>query len=114
MDDDPHWLEVVSTYLQESGYNVLKAQDATEAMARVEDVKLGLIILDLDLAGESGLMLLSFLKRNQIDVPVVLYTGLSHDDEEILAILRQGAQQYVRKGSLQGLGQAVEMAFRQT
>jgi CheY-like chemotaxis protein len=101
VDDDKDWRDVVSACLHDAGYEILTAKDATEAMVKTEGVKLGLIILDLDLDGESGLMLMNFLKRNQIDVPIILYTGLYHDDEQILAMLRQGAHQYVHKGPLE-------------
>jgi hypothetical protein len=39
-------------------------------------------------------------------VPIILYTGMSHDDDTILAMLRQGAHQYVRKGPLEDLRKA--------
>jgi DNA-binding response OmpR family regulator len=111
VDDDADWRGLVSTYLEESGYDVLTAKDASEALAKADSVKLALIILDLDLAGENGLVLMSFLKRNQADVPIILYTGLSHDDEQIVDMLRKGALQYARKGPLAGLSKAVEVAL---
>lgn len=111
VDDDKDWRELVSAALQDCGYQVLTARDATEALVRTEGVRLGMVILDLDLGGESGLMLLSFLKRNQPGVPIILFTGLSHDDEQILGMLKQGAHQYVRKGPLEDLCQAVEATF---
>ena len=112
VDDDEHWRDVVATLLQDVGYEVLTAQDATEAMVRTEGGKLSLIILDLNLAGEDGLMLMTFFQRNQPDVPIILYTGMSHDDDTILAMLQQGAHQYVRKGPLADLRQAVQGAVR--
>ena len=57
-------------------------------------------------------MLMRFFKRNQPDVPIILYTGLGHDDEAIQEMLRQGARQYVRKGPLAELLQAVRAAVR--
>jgi len=43
---------------------------------------------------------------------VILYTGQIHDDDTILAMLRQGALQYVRKGPLEELRQVLEMALK--
>ena len=111
VDDDKHWCEIVSAQLQDAGYEVLTAMNATEAMVRTEGLNLNLIILDLDLGGESGVSLMKFLKRNQVDVPIILFTGLSHDDEQILDMLKQGAHQYLRKGPLEELRKAVEMAL---
>src|SRR5580704_9890445 len=64
VDDENDWREVAEMYLKDSGYEVVTARDATEALSRTEGVDLGLIILDLNLAGENGLMLMKFLKRN--------------------------------------------------
>jgi DNA-binding response OmpR family regulator len=81
-------------------------------MRATERVKLALIILDLDLAGENGLMLMKFFQRNQSGVPIILYTGMCHDDDAIKAMLQQGAHQYVRKGALADLRKAVQAAVR--
>jgi len=89
--------EIVSVVFEDAGYEVLTAKDATEAMRLTEGVQLASIILDLNLNGEDGLELMKFFQCNQSGVPVILYTGMSHDDDTILAMLRQGAHQYVRK-----------------
>ena len=112
VDDDKDWRDVVAVTFQDAGHEVLTAKDATEAMRLAEGVKLGLIILDLDLDGEDGLVLMKFFKHNQPDVPIILYTSLRHDDEAILDMLRQGAHQYVRKGPLEDLCKAVQGAAR--
>ena len=112
VDNDKDWRDVVTVTFQDAGYEVLTAKDATEAMLLTDGVKLGLIILDLNLDGEDGLTLLEFLKCNQPAVPVILFTGLNHDDEAIQEMLRQGAHQYVRKGPLAELHQAVQAAVR--
>ena len=108
VDDEDDWREVAEMYLKDSGYDVLTARDATEALGQTEGVDLSLIILDLNLAGENGLMLMKFLKRNHPDVPIILYTGQEHDSMAIAQMLKQGAQQYVRKGTLGELLKAVQ------
>jgi DNA-binding response OmpR family regulator len=111
VDDDKDWRVMVGDFLKDAEYQVLTAANATEAMTSAEGHKLGLIILDLDLDGEDGLMLMKFLARNQPGVPIILYTGMAHDDEAIFAMLQQGAHQYVRKGPLSELLKAVQMSF---
>ncbi|HEV2392061.1 MAG TPA: response regulator [Verrucomicrobiae bacterium] len=103
VDDDPHWRDIVSLSFKEAGYEVITAADATEGMSRAEGVKLGLIILDLNLAGENGLVLMRFMKRNHPDVPVLLYTATDQDDEAIRKMLNEGADQYLPKGSIEEL-----------
>ena len=109
VDDDKEWRFMVATWLGDAGYEVLTAADATEALNMREGTDLGLIILDLDLAGENGVVLMRFMKQNHPDVPIILFTGLSHDDDAILGMLQQGAYQYVRKGPQADLVRAVQM-----
>jgi CheY-like chemotaxis protein len=110
VDDDTSWHVVVTTWLQDAGYEVLTAADATEAMGLAEGV--ALIILDLNLAGENGVMLMKFLKQNDPELPIILYTGMEHDGEAIMALLQEGAHSYVRKGSQQELLQAVDLILQ--
>ena len=112
IDDEEDWREIVATTLKGVGHDVMTAKDASEAMQLSEGVKLGLIILDLNLAGESGMMLMRFLRKNHPDVPILLYTGMEHDEAAVKAMLLQGAAQYLRKGSMDDLVKAVTRSFR--
>jgi len=108
VDDEDDWRFMVTACLNEGGYEVLAARDASEAMLQTEGVTLDGIILDVNLAGENGLMLMKFLKRNHPDVPIILYTGLNHDEAAIQTMLKEGAQQYLRKGTMEELFNTVQ------
>ncbi len=43
-------------------------------------------------------------------MPVILFTGMQHDDESIQNMIDTGAAQYVRKGTMEDLLKAVETA----
>jgi DNA-binding response OmpR family regulator len=103
IDDEGDWRFVAGTCLQDAGFEVLTAKDAAEAARRMETLPLDGIILDVNLAGENGLLLMELLKQKHPGVPVLIYTGLDHDAEAIQAMLRQGARQYLRKGSMTDL-----------
>jgi two-component system, OmpR family, response regulator len=113
IDDDTHWCEVAQAALHDAGYSVITAPDASEALQKAEGVNLGLIILDLNLAGESGLNLMKYLRHNHPDVPILLFTGMEHDDTTVRAMLDQGADQYLRKGTTEELIVTVGAYFRQ-
>ena len=112
VDDEQTWREMVAEALKAVGHEVLTAKDASEAMEQSDGINLGLIILDLNLAGESGLMLMRFLRRNHPTIPILLYTGQDHDEERVRSMLLQGAAQYLRKGTMKELVQAVGRSFR--
>jgi len=108
VDDDPGWRQMVSSWLKDAGYDVLAVQDAAQALLQTGDAELGLIILDLDLGGENGLMLMKFLTRNHPDVPVFLYTGMQHNAEAVARMKTQGARLYLQKGSREDLLRAIQ------
>ena len=102
IDDDADWRQAVSGALEAAGYQITTAKDASEAMEQGES-QLGLIILDLNLAGESGLTLMKYLRHNHPGVPILLFSGMEHDDSTVRAMLDQGADQYLRKTGVEEL-----------
>lgn len=107
VDDDELSCARVSAALEKAGFTVMTARDASQAMECADGMDLGLLILDLNLKGESGLMLMKFLKQNHPGIPVLLFTGLDHDDASIQSMLSMGADRYLPKKNLQQLIVAV-------
>jgi DNA-binding response OmpR family regulator len=103
VDDEGDWRFVAGACLEEAGFEVLTAKDAAEALSRMETVKLDGIVLDLNLAGENGLLLMELLKQKHPGVPILIYTGQDLDTKAIQSMLKQGARQYLRKGSMADL-----------
>src|SRR5512133_1030631 len=103
VDDDEVWCARATAALQSAGYAVQTAQNASEAMAIADGINLGLLILDLNLKGENGLMLMKFLKENHPGVPVIIFTGVNHDDVSIQAMLAMGANRYLTKNDVNQL-----------
>ncbi len=110
VDDENDWRFMASTYLEESGFKVITARNGTEALLVSNGVRLNVIVLDINLAGENGVVFMEFLKRNHPGVPVLLYTGMEHDEAAIEGMLKRGAHQYLRKGGMHDLLAAVQGA----
>lgn len=111
VDDDKDWRYVLETTLTGAGYEVITVENANEAWTRADDFQPDLVILDLDLAGENGLMLMKFLRENNPEARIMLYTGTDQDAEIIMHALEHGAQAYVRKGAPEDLLREVETAL---
>jgi CheY-like chemotaxis protein len=100
VDDEGDWRFVAGECLRDAGFNILTAKDEAEALRRMETVKLDGIVLDLNLAGQNGLLLMELLKQRHPGVPVLIYTGMDHNDRAITEMLKSGAKKYLRKGSM--------------
>ena len=108
VEDNPDWRLLVGTALKDAGYEVLSVPGAPEAFLQKNGPASSLVILDLDLGGDNGLMLLQHLKRNHPGAPIILFTCMEHDENAIEHMLKQGAQRYVRKGITADLVSAVK------
>src|SRR5690606_19086236 len=54
VDDDPNSREIVQTFLESRGYHVETAEDGQAALARLEELKPSLVLLDVMMPGMDG------------------------------------------------------------
>lgn len=98
VEDTLSALELISTYLRDSGYTVILATDAKEGLSKALQYKPDLIITDVVMPGMSGFELCRKLRKNPETegLPIII---CSSKDQEIDRIwgLRQGANIYVTK-----------------
>lgn len=95
VDDDRRLRELLRKYLSEHGYLVTTAADAAEARARLGDLAVDLMVLDVMMPGEDGLSLTRSL-RADTPVPILLLTAMSEVDDRIRG-LESGADDYLTK-----------------
>ncbi len=98
VEDDPSTLELVALGLEDAGYRALRAASVEEAEASLASELPDGVVLDLVLAGQSGLTLLRrmrFEERTQ-NVPVLVLTGHALEEDRILG-LEAGADDYIAK-----------------
>jgi len=114
VDDEAEVCFMISKFLRLRGYEVLVADNPVVALELSEDATLKAIILDVnlaDLAGKDGSALMAALKRKHPLSPIILYTGLDGEDEEVKDMIKQGAHQHVSKvAPLEDLLKAVQNA----
>ena len=97
VDDEPTISEVVSRYLERAGYAARTAADGLEAIRLVEETGPDLVVLDVMLPQVDGIRVLRHLREAEGGgVPVILLTAKGEQDDK-LAGLRSGADDYVVK-----------------
>ena len=77
VDDDKDFTHIISVYLKASGYNVLIASDAIEAITVAQTTHPDIILLDIGLPKGDGLTVLNQLASSArtIFIPVIIVTG---------------------------------------
>ena len=95
VDDEPPIRRLLRTSLAASGYRVLEAEDAVGAMRALAAEKPDLVILDLGLPDQSGVELITEVRKTST-VPIVVLSA-RHDERSKVEALDHGADDYVSK-----------------
>jgi two-component system, cell cycle response regulator DivK len=86
VDDHPTNLKLASDVLQFAGYDVLRAADADQALAALQQSRPDLILMDIALPGMNGLELTRKLKADettrQIRVVALTAFAMKGDDQK--------------------------------
>ncbi|MBD2344756.1 response regulator [Anabaena subtropica] len=98
VEDSPSELELMSHYLQESGYSVIKAAGAKEAIEKALLEKPDAIVTDVVMPGMSGFELCRSLKKHPLTekLPIVICSSKNQEIDRLWAI-KQGANAYLTK-----------------
>jgi nitrogen regulation protein NR(I) len=96
VDDERNVLRAFEDILAARGHEVVCASGAEEAMRRLKDADLNLVILDVCLPGMNGLDALAQIRQIQPTLPVIVMTGQGTTDTAIEATKR-GAFDYQLK-----------------
>ena len=110
VDDDPNSLDIVRTYLESKGYQVATALDGNEALARVEEVRPAIVLLDVMMPGMDGWEVARVIKNHPdfSTIRVIMLTARSDFADKHMG-LRAGADDYLVKPiRLEELGDRVE------
>ena len=95
IDDDPNIRELVSEYLSNNDLRVSTGSSGQEMFEVIEREAIDLVLLDLKLPGEDG-MLLARTLRERATIPIVLLTGRNEEADRVMG-LELGADDYITK-----------------
>ncbi len=96
VDDDPYVLESVSTLLREYKYSVISCHSGEEALSKLVDSDISLILTDIKMPGMTGIELLEKIHFIYQKMPVILMTGYAELEMAIDAI-KKGAFDFITK-----------------
>ena len=96
IDDEPAIRDMLQIALDAAGFKVGLAEDAKQAYPIIIDTPPDLILLDWMMPGTSGIELLRRLRRDEINVPVIMLTAKVEEASKISG-LDSGADDYIAK-----------------
>jgi two-component system OmpR family response regulator len=95
VDDDTELRHLLGDYLRKNGYQVTLAADGQDMRKSLDSGKIDLIVLDLMLPGEDGLVLCRNLRVSS-NIPVIILTARGDETDRIIG-LEMGADDYLSK-----------------
>lgn len=96
IEDNQALREGLMLNFRNRGYGVDSAEDGREGMRKALATRPDLIVLDVMLPGQSGLDILTELRRNHRKVPVLILSARDRTDDKVKG-LENGADDYLAK-----------------
>ena len=96
VDDSPVVRLLLRTALESEGMTVEEAGDGRGALDAVAARRPAIVLLDVEMPGMSGLEVMARLRRSHAEVPIVIVSGRSAENDRVLG-LELGADDYVGK-----------------
>jgi two-component system, OmpR family, alkaline phosphatase synthesis response regulator PhoP len=97
VDDEQHIAQLIELYLNAEGFRAVTAANGIEALAKIQDVRPALVILDLMMPGMDGWEVCRRARREGSgNVPIIILTARDDDVDKVVG-LELGADDYVTK-----------------
>lgn len=95
VDDEKEIRDAIEIYLKNEGIKVIKAADGIEAIEKLDEQPIHLIILDVMMPRQDGITT-TFRIREHKNIPIIILSAKAEDTDKILG-LQVGADDYVTK-----------------
>ncbi|MGO3732140.1 MAG: response regulator [Vagococcus sp.] len=96
VDDDKEIVELLSIYIRNEGYQVVKAYDGKEALSKIATTPdIELMILDIMMPKMDGMEVVKELRKDS-QIPIIMLTAKTTDMDKIHGLIA-GADDYVTK-----------------
>lgn len=95
VDDDSKIRRLLRNCFEPEGYSVFEAENSADVYECLDENKIDLITLDLNLGSENGLTIASEVKTKS-DIPIIIVTGKGEVIDRVVG-LEMGADDYISK-----------------
>ncbi len=95
VDDDEMVRSLLQRTLEKAGYDVITAANGQEALDRMSQFDVSLVLLDIMMPGLDGFEVLERMPQH-LNIPVIMLSGM-RDETTKIASLGLGADDYIAK-----------------
>ena len=95
VDDDKEIVKAIEIYLGKENYKIIKAYDGEQALEKIKENEIQLVILDIMMPKKDGIETLEEIRKDK-NIPVIMLSAKSEDVDKING-LNVGADDYVTK-----------------
>lgn len=95
VDDDEEIRKVIGIYLENEGYEILKAENGAQALKLIAENEVALVLLDIMMPGMNGTEVCMKIREDSI-MPIIFLSAKSEDLDKIQG-LASGADDYITK-----------------
>lgn len=95
VDDDKEIVKAIEIYLGKENYKIIKAYDGEQALEKIKENEIQLVILDIMMPKKDGIETLEEIRKDK-NIPVIILSAKSEDIDKING-LNIGADDYVTK-----------------
>jgi two-component system NtrC family response regulator len=96
VDDEKNYLVVLEALLSEEGYEIVTADNASDALSLIRESDLDLVITDMKMPGMNGIDLLEATKKINHEMPVIMMTAYGTIEMAVEA-MKKDAYDYIAK-----------------
>ncbi len=95
VDDEVNIRKLLQRVLEESGYSVITSSNGCEALEKLSQNKIELVLLDIKMPGLDGYSVLKRIRKTS-NVPVIMLSAVK-ETTTVRDTLSLGADDYIRK-----------------
>ena len=95
-DDDKSTRILLNHFLKKMGYLPVDAIDGEECISILEREKIDILLLDINMPKKDGFGVMSYLRKKEIPIPVIMITALN-DIPNTVKCIKMGAYEYLTK-----------------
>ena len=114
VDDEPFLRDAVAASLRFLGFDVTTAENGTDALRLARDGRFDLVVLDVMLPDTDGFEVITRLRREGCQVPVIFLTAKDTQEDKVTGLTLGGDDYLTKPFGLEELAARIRTVLRRT